>query len=281
MNATRIRELLARGTGRGVKVAVIDTGVESTHPHLEDCIKGCYEVVPKATAGHAPAKVGFGGGRPGIAGGAVVVAGGMAAQPAGMPGYACVPCPGVDMVGHGTACAGIIHTHAPEAEIYSVRVIGANAAGTGDHFLAGLAWAIDNKMDLVNLSLGTTQKRFHGALHDLADKAYFQGTILVAAANNYQVPSYPSVFASLIAVDNQSFPQPLSFRYYLGRPIEVEAQGIYVKAPTREGKYQLWTGTSFACPHITAILARMRSVLPDLTPFQAKMLLWSLRENAA
>ncbi|MBI1901191.1 MAG: S8 family serine peptidase [Planctomycetia bacterium] len=243
ISADRLRRLLAEGNGAGVKVAVIDTGVEASHPHLENCVKGCYEVVRR-----------------------------------GM-NFACQPCAPVDHVGHGTACAGIIHSYARQADIYSVRVIGQNASGTGDQFLAGLAWAIEQKMDVVNLSLGTTQRRFHGTLHDLADRAYFQGTILVAAANNYQQASFPAVFASLIAVDNQSFPDPLAFRYHLGRPIEVEAQGIYVRAPTVGGKYQLWTGTSFACPHISAIVARLRSVLPTVTPFQVKTLLWCLRGN--
>jgi subtilisin family serine protease len=243
LGVDRLRRLLDEGTGAGVKVAVIDTGVEASHPHLEGCVKGCFEVVRR-----------------------------------GM-NFACQPCAPVDHVGHGTACAGIIHSYAPRADIYSIRVIGQNASGTGEQFLAGLAWAIEQKMDVVNLSLGTTQRRFHGALHDLADRAYFQGTILVAAANNYQQPSFPAVFASLIAVDNQSFPDALTFRYHLGRPIEVEAQGIYVRAPTVGGKYQLWTGTSFACPHISAIVARLRSVLPTVTPFQVKTLLWCLRGN--
>ncbi len=243
VDSDRVRTMLAQGDGQGVKIAVLDTGVEVAHPALEGCVKASYEVVR------------------------------LGAQ------LVCREGAGEDLVGHGTACAGIIHQHAPHAEIHSVRVIGRNAQGTGEQFLCGLAWAIDNRMDVVNLSLGTTQRRFQAALHDLADRAYFAGVILVAAANNYQGPSYPANFASLIAVDNQSFPEPFTFNYHLGRPIEMEGHGVYVKAPTLGGEYQLWTGTSFACPHVTAAVARLRSMAPTLTAFQAKALLWSIRAN--
>ncbi len=61
-----------------------------------------------------------------------------------------------DVSGHGTACAGIIHSIAPEAEIYSVRVLGRNMGGRAIQFAAGLDWAIENDMQVVNLSLSTS-----------------------------------------------------------------------------------------------------------------------------
>jgi subtilisin family serine protease len=57
------------------------------------------------------------------------------------------------------------------------------------------------------------------------------------------------------------------------------ADGIYVKAPSPGGSYRWFTGTSFACPHITGLVARLKSEIPDLTPFQVKSLLWCLRSN--
>jgi subtilisin family serine protease len=57
------------------------------------------------------------------------------------------------------------------------------------------------------------------------------------------------------------------------------ADGIYVKAPSPGGGYRWFTGTSFACPHITGLVARLKSEMPDLTPFQVKSLLWCLRSN--
>jgi subtilisin family serine protease len=80
-------------------------------------------------------------------------------------------------------------------------------------------------------------------------------------------------------VDNQGFPDPWLFHYQRGRPIELVARGIYVRAPKAGGGYQLWTGTSFACPHITAVVARLLSLNPRLTTFQMKTLLHLLRAN--
>jgi len=239
-----LREAASRGTGRGVRIAILDTGVETSHPALEGSVKGTYAIEAKGTR------------------------------------LECVPTEGADPVGHGTACAGIIHTWAPEAEIHSVRVLGKSATGTGEQFIYGLHWAIDRgEFDLVNLSVGTLQQRFQAALHELADHAYWKRTLLVAAAHNRQLVSYPAHFASLIAVESGTFENALAFNYRLERPVEIEAHGAYVRAPSPGGKYQMWTGTSFACPHITAIAARLRSVIPDLSPFELKTFLRCLREN--
>jgi subtilisin family serine protease len=243
VDLARLRALLAEGTGMGVRIAVLDTGVDAAHPALEGSVRRSYEVV------RVGAKL------------------------------ACRPAKGEDLVGHGTACAGIIHSVAPEAELSSMRVIGKNAEGTGEQFIAGLRWAIDEKFDVVNLSLGTMQQRFRASLQELTERAYFAGVLLVAAGNNQQAVSYPANFASLIAVDNHSFSDPLTFNFKTGQPVELQAHGIYVRAPSPGGNYQLWTGTSFACPHVTGIVARLRSVIPDLTALQAKALLWCLRAN--
>jgi subtilisin family serine protease len=57
------------------------------------------------------------------------------------------------------------------------------------------------------------------------------------------------------------------------------ARGVYVQAPKSGGGHQLWTGTSFACPHVTAVVARLLSINPGLTSFQVKTLLHLLRAN--
>lgn len=239
-----IRRVLKEGDGTGVEIAILDTGVEADHPGLEDCVEGCWEVVQQGSA------------------------------------MVCRKADGVDPVGHGTACAGIIHNLAPKAKIYSVRVIGGNAQGSGEQFAYGLHWAVQQRFNVINLSLGTLQQRYQSALQELADRAYYRGICLVAAAHNRHEVSYPSLFSSLIAVDSQSFSDdPLKFHYRLENPVEMEAHGIYVHAPSSGGKYKLWTGTSFACPHISAIVARLLSVMPELTPFEIKTLLRLLRRN--
>ena len=62
-----------------------------------------------------------------------------------------------DLFGHGTACAGIIRSLAPECEIHSVRTLGRRLTGRGAVLLAGLRWAIDEGYDVINLSLSMSQ----------------------------------------------------------------------------------------------------------------------------
>src|SRR4029077_12392039 len=104
-----------------------------------------------------------------------------------------------DVCGHGTACAGIVRSLAPEAEIHSVRVLGPGFTGGGNILLFGLRYAIEQGFDVVNLSLSTTKKDYATVLQELADSAYFQRTVLVASAHNMPVESYPWRFSSVIS----------------------------------------------------------------------------------
>lgn len=241
-DTVHLQALLREGTGAGVRVAILDTGVDATHPALEGSVKSCMEVTTVA-------------GR-----------------------LVCQPTTGGDAVGHGTACAGIIHSHAPLAELHSIRVMGGgNSGGTIEQLIFGLRWALQQGFHVLNMSLGTVQQNQINTLRELTDQAYYQSQIIVAAANNQRQVSYPANFASVIAVDNQSLKSPLEFLYRTGVPIELVANGVYVNAPAPGGKYQLFTGTSFACPQISGIVTRLKSRIPDMTPFQAKALLWGLR----
>src|SRR2546421_520319 len=93
-------------TGKGVKVAIIDSGIDATHPALRGLVNGYVSIVTENdsvsydTALHD------------------------------------------DSCGHGTACAGIVRSIAPECEIYSVKVLGKGLVGRGSTFIAGLRWAI-------------------------------------------------------------------------------------------------------------------------------------------
>jgi len=142
-------------TGRGVRVAVVDSGIDTEHPDLKGKVKESVEAVAE------DGRIDF---RPSTSG---------------------------DQAGHGTACAGIIASVAPDVELYSVKVLGPKASGSGDMFLVGLDYAIKQKFEIINLSLGTTKRDFFAPLHDLLDRAYQSGCIVVSAANNLPYPSYP------------------------------------------------------------------------------------------
>ena len=116
-----------------------------------------------------------------------------------------------DVSGHGTACAGIVRSIAPEARISSVRVLGSNFTGSGAVLLGGLRYAIEQGFDVINMSLSTTKKPFASVLHELADSAYFKRTVLVASAHNMPVESYPWRFSSVISVGSHEEQDPLAF----------------------------------------------------------------------
>jgi subtilisin family serine protease len=233
-------------TGRGVKVAVIDSGVDADHPRVH-----------------------------GIAGSVAIEA-----DPSSTEGYRAVEGPHEDLVGHGTACAGIIRMIAPEADIYSVRVLGANLKGKGTLFVAGIRWALGAGMHVVNMSLSSGSDQWFGPLHDIADQAYFQNTMLVCAVNNVPGPTYPSQFSSVLSVAAREGKDPFAIAYNPHPPVEFGACGIDVDVAWSGGKSITATGNSFATPHVAALVALLLSKHPTLTPFQVKAVLQAVADNA-
>jgi subtilisin family serine protease len=231
-------------TGEGIKVAIIDSGIDATHEAVES-VQG-YVAISE-----------------------------------GPNGLAYSTEPHEDVYGHGTACASIIRRLAPACELYSVRVLGSGLLGRGEVFAAGLRWAIDHGMHVCNLSLGTTRKDFYAVFHELADLAYFRNTALVTAANNSPIPSFPSLFASVISVASHDVPDPYRGYYNPEPPVEFGAFGIDVRVAWRNGGWITATGNSYAAPHITGIVARILSKHRDLTSFQVKTILRALAANVA
>jgi subtilisin family serine protease len=230
-------------TGAGVKVGVIDSGVDSTHPALG-----------KPLAGYVAFRE----------------------QPDGR--LLVDTQPHDDTYGHGTACAGIIRSLAPDCEIYSIKVLGAGK-GRGSVFAGGLNWAIENGMQVCNLSVGTTKQDYYAVLHRLADLAYFRNVALITAANNLPVPSFPSTYASVLSVAAGADKDPYRFYYNPEPPMEFGAPGIDVRVPWVSGTWLTATGNSYAAPHLCGIVARILAKHPDLTVFQLKTILRALAAN--
>jgi subtilisin len=184
-----------------------------------------------------------------------------------------------DLCGHGTACAGIVRALAPECGLYSVRVLGAGYTGSGPILLGGLRWAIEQGYDLINMSLSTTKRQFAEILHELADRAYFRRTVVVASAHNMPVESYPWRFSSVISVGSHEGDDPLNFYYNPEPPVEFFARGVGIEVAWVGGTTLQVTGNSFATPHLTGISALILSKHPELTPFQLKSVLYLTATN--
>lgn len=234
-------------TGVGVRVAVIDSGIEYDHPALGNCVHGGVVMeYDESVEDH------------------------IRVVPDDQP---------IDLYGHGTACAGIIHSLAPQAEIYSVRVLGKDLKGKALQFAYGLDWAIEQRMQVINLSLSTSREEYFGMFHQLADAAYFKNVVLVSAVNNVPAPSYPSLYASVVSVAAHAGKDPFTYYYNPTPPVEFGAPGIEVRVAWINRQYSRITGNSFAAPHIAGIVALIRAKHPELTPFQVKTVLFACAAN--
>jgi subtilisin family serine protease len=186
-----------------------------------------------------------------------------------------------DLCGHGTACAGVVRSLAPDVELTSIRVLGAGYKGGGEILLRGLEWAIEQGFQVVNMSLSTTRTKYVERLHELADHAYFKRVLLVASAHNMPVESFPWRFASVISVGSHEESDPLTFYYNPSPPVEFFARGLDLDVAWLGGGTLRCTGNSFATPHIAGICALILGKHADLTPFQLKSVLHQTAANAA
>jgi subtilisin family serine protease len=226
-----------RADGDGVVVAIVDSGVEGAHPAIGGRLSESVRVELDGDNATVVADEPF------------------------------------DAVGHGTACAGIVLGLAPRTTIVSVRVLGSDNRGKGLAFATGLQWAIERGASIVNLSLSSRSESLYGTLHDLVDRAYFANVLLVCAANNVAVASYPSLFASVVSVAAHDVRDPDVWFYNPRPPVEFGAYGLDVDVAWKDGGRITATGNSFAAPHIAAYAARIRSAHPSATPFEIKTIL--------
>jgi subtilisin family serine protease len=233
----------AGATGRGITVAIVDSGLEVDHPALRGRV---VESIAVELVDGEPNVVKDESG---------------------------------DLFGHGTACGGIILGLAPEVELVSVRVLGPDLKGKGAAFLGGLEWAIDRGVNVVNLSLSSKSEQLFPLFHEVVDRAYFRNVHLVSAANNVAGPSYPSLFSSVYSVAAHAVAEPWRFFYNPEPPVEFGAWGVDVPIAWKDGGSTVATGNSFAAPHVAGFVAAILSKHPGLTPFEVKAVLAAVADN--
>jgi subtilisin family serine protease len=232
--------------GRGVSVAIVDSGVDDDHPAVKGHVARHLRVELDADAARV------------------------------------VDDPDArDVVGHGTACAGIVAAVAPAAEIVSVRMLGADNRGKGHALAAAIEWAVEEGIEVVNLSLSSRSESMFATFHAIADRSYFANTLLVCAANNLPGPSYPSLFASVLSVAAHDVADADTWYYNPSPPVEFGAYGVDVDVAWRDGGRIRATGNSFAAPHLAGHAARLRSRYPTAAPFEIKALLAATASSPA
>jgi subtilisin family serine protease len=237
------REALSNGKGQGIKIAVIDSGIEVSHPDLNGLqLSDDIHVI------------------------------GSDLQLVIRPGD------GTDLFGHGTAVAAIIRSLAPDATIGSFRVLNENNASRTDVICEGVNLALDHGYKVLNCSFGCGVAEHIHRYKAWIDQAYLKGVHVVAACNNYDYtrPEWPGYFPSVITVNYGELKDKEDFYFKPGNLVEFVARGTGFEAAWKGGRRRRMHGSSFAAPHGAAFLARILSVYPDLAPLQAKSLLHQL-----
>jgi subtilisin family serine protease len=224
-----------------VSVAVVDSGVDATHPDLAGRVERAVEVV-----------------RDGDDDRVVEVA---------------VPT-NSDVYGHGTAAASIIAGIAPNARITDVRVLDAENVCKGETLVAGLRFAVESGLRVINMSLAANA-RLLPLLNPLCETAYRSNQVVVASRRNMPLvgDGLPAEFSSCIGVDAGSFASQLQLRFQADNVIEFVAHGEGVVVAAAGGGRTTMTGTSFATPAVAGVCALLAGAHPDLRPFDLKSLL--------
>ncbi|MFZ3578292.1 S8 family serine peptidase [Virgibacillus sp. DJP39] len=229
-------------TGAGVKIGIIDTGINSNHPDLQ------------------------------VAGGQSFVA-----EESGFQ----------DLNGHGTHVAGIIGAQnnligmvgvAPNAQIYAIKSLDQSGQGRQTDIIAGIEWAIKQQLDIVNLSITTSNSSI--ALQKAIEAADQAGLLIVAASGNDETGTgqigtdimYPARYPEVIGVGSINKELTKSVFSYAGSSLSFAAPGEAVYS-TYENNYTRLSGTSMATPYVSGVIALYKEAYPYMNTDQIKSVL--------
>ncbi len=161
-----------------------------------------------------------------------------------------------DMTGHGTAIADIIHQICPQAQIYSVKVMDSQNRGRLSDIVAGIYWCIEQDVDIINMSFGTSTKS--DILEKAIQAAAEQGIMMVSSAGNGGTKSaveYPAAFEEVIAVGAVDTTAQKTEESATGEEVELTAPGEQIASKSLLGLETVNSGTSMAAPHVAGAAA--------------------------
>ena len=223
LDTTQVAKLWAKGfKGAGHKIAVIDTGVDGEHPEIKGRVLGGYNAITGTTDA-------------------------------------------MDDHGHGTHCSGTIAGKdvgmAPEAQIIPVKFLNKNGGGTLEDAVKAIDWATQNGATILSNSWGGGG--YSQALFDVIQAASDKGIWFIAAAgnsrgNNDSRATYPASYKikNVIAVAATDKDDKIAnFSNYGQTSVLLAAPGVQIYSSTPGGKYDSWSGTSMAAPHVSGALA--------------------------
>jgi subtilisin len=206
--------------GQGVKVVVIDTGIDYDHPNLKANVKGGWNAITK--------KDDF-------------------RDDNGHGSHCSGTIAGVD---GATGVVGV----APKVDLYGVKVLDADGSGTFDDVIAGMQWAVDHHMQVASMSLGASQG--NDSLKAAVAAMVKGGVVLIAAAGNSgSTVGYPAAYAGAIAIAAMDSSDKVAYFSSRGPEVALIAPGVDVKSTYKDGGYDTLSGTSMATPHVSGLAA--------------------------
>lgn len=240
----RIDADLAWGVTAGdpIKVAVVDTGIDLTHPDLALNIKAGYNAINPLKSAN-------------------------------------------DDNGHGSHVAGIIGALdntigvigvGPQIDLYAVKVLDRTGSGWLSDIIEGLDWAIQNGMQVVNMSLGTSSDV--PSFKEAVARVYAAGIVQVAAAgNNGGSVIYPAAYPEVIAVSAMDSGNQIASWSSRGPEVDLIAPGVEIPSTWKSGGYKTISGTSMASPHVAGTAALVLNTAPGIYDLDGNGL-WSPEE---
>jgi subtilisin len=179
-----------------------------------------------------------------------------------------------DRCNHGSVVETCLRNVAPHAHIDHYRILDADCRTESELLCSVLEHVVRNGYHVINLSLGTRNEKHLARLVSILKSAYENDVVLVASASNIGASVYPAKFPYCLSVVASPAKHPLYLVFTPRSVIEYSAWGVNVPVEG-PGDETLWvTGSSYAAAHITGMAARAWQVLGEkATPLDVKMLL--------
>jgi len=243
----RAEQLHKFSTGQNIKVALIDTGVDYNHSDLKGCVVDRVNFVENDTSFKEDVH-------------GTLVAGVIAARPNNRVGIYGIA-PGVSLIA---------------IKSFKQRQKNSPVADGSSHTVAqGLEYAISHSARVINLSIGGPREPF---VSQLTRAAVARGIMVVAAAGNDgkgAQPKYPAALKEVLAVTGVDSRDQLYSAASTGNYIDVAAPGVEIMSTMPGDKFNIFSGTSMAAPHISALVALLLQANPRLSPSEINSILKS------